>query len=64
MAYLDPGSGSYLSQIIIATILSAFIMIRVFWTRMTSIFGAKRQNSQSEQTQDDPGGVQSGDNED
>jgi hypothetical protein len=36
--YLDPGSGSVLIQIVIATILGGLIAIRVFWSRLISRF--------------------------
>lgn len=36
--YLDPGSGSVLIQIIIATILGGLITIRVFWSRLIARF--------------------------
>ncbi len=36
--YLDPGSGSILIQIIVATILGGLIAVRVFWRRLISRF--------------------------
>jgi hypothetical protein len=45
--YLDPGSGSVLIQIIIATILGGLIAIRVFWSRLIARFkGGARQAEQ------------------
>ena len=45
--YLDPGSGSILIQIIVATILGALIAIRVFWSRLIARFkGGPRQAEQ------------------
>jgi hypothetical protein len=38
MAYLDPGSGSYLIQILIAFLLGSAIAIRAFWGRIKSFF--------------------------
>ena len=35
-AYLDPGSGSYVFQIIAATAVSAFFVLKVYWHRLTS----------------------------
>jgi len=37
-AYLDPGSGSYLLQIIIAALLSASFVIKAFWKRIILFF--------------------------
>lgn len=36
--YLDPGSGSMLVQILIASLLGAAVAIRIFWGRITSFF--------------------------
>jgi len=38
MAYLDPGSGSYLIQILIAFLLGSAIAIRAFWGRIKAFF--------------------------
>jgi len=32
-AYLDPGTGSYLIQIIAAALLGALFSLRIFWSR-------------------------------
>ena len=39
-AYIDPGTGSYVLQMVIALLLGAAYAIRVFWTRLVA--GAKR----------------------
>jgi len=33
-AYLDPGTGSYLLQILLATLLGAAFAIKVFWQKI------------------------------
>ena len=38
MAYLDPGSGSFLIQILIALFLGGAFAIRAFWGRIKSFF--------------------------
>lgn len=38
MAYLDPGSGSYLIQLIIAGLLGSLFVIRASWGRIKSFF--------------------------
>jgi hypothetical protein len=40
--YLDPGSGSYLIQLLLAGLLGAGLTIRMFWGRIKSFF--KREN--------------------
>jgi hypothetical protein len=53
--YLDPGSGSMLVQILIATLLGAAVAIRMFWGRITSFFkgGSAAETSQTEEEAQD-----------
>jgi hypothetical protein len=37
-AYLDPGTGSYVLQIVIAGIVSALFTIKMFWRRLVDFF--------------------------
>jgi hypothetical protein len=37
-AYLDPGSGSYLLQLLIAGVLGAAFALRMFWGRIKGFF--------------------------
>lgn len=39
--YLDPGSGSVILQVIIATVLGAGVFIKLFWKKIKSVFGKK-----------------------
>ncbi|MBN1309984.1 MAG: hypothetical protein JXB30_01105 [Anaerolineae bacterium] len=41
LAYLDPGSGSFIVQILIASLLGSALMIKAFWRQITSIFRRK-----------------------
>ncbi len=40
-AYLDPGSGSYLIQLLIAGILGALLVVRMQWGRIKTLFRRK-----------------------
>jgi hypothetical protein len=40
-AYLDPGSGSYLIQLLVAGALGAALVIRMQWDRIKNIFRRK-----------------------
>lgn len=33
-AYIDPGTGSYVTQVIVASIVSAGFILRTYWTRV------------------------------
>ncbi len=50
LAYLDPGSGSYLLQLLIAALLGGLFAIRMYWGRIKSFFrrGSDREGSDSE----------------
>jgi hypothetical protein len=36
--YIDPGSGSYLFQILLAALFGSLYAIKIFWDRLKSIF--------------------------
>ena len=36
--YLDPGSGSYIFQLIIAVLVGALFLIKVYWRRIKVLF--------------------------
>ena len=43
LAYLDPGSGSFLIQLLIAALLGAGIALRASWGKIKGIFGIKSE---------------------
>jgi hypothetical protein len=53
VAYLDPGSGSYLIQILIAFLLGSAIAIRAFWGRIKAFFKKSATDSVIEQEDDE-----------
>jgi len=38
-AYLDPGTGSYIFQLIIAGALGAIFSLKIFWSKIKVFFG-------------------------
>lgn len=40
-AYVDPGTGSYIFQIIVAALFGGLFMLRIFWARITGFFGER-----------------------
>ena len=52
-AYLDPGTGSYLLQILIASLVGAVFMLKVFWGRIMGFFS--KGSSKSGATDQEPG---------
>lgn len=49
--YLDPGSGSFIIQILIAAILGLGVAVRVFWSKIKGWFG-KKQNTEDDENGD------------
>lgn len=42
LAYLDPGSGSMLIQLILAAVLSIGVAIRIFWKKIKAFLTRKK----------------------
>lgn len=51
-AYLDPGSGSFLFQILIGTLLGLVMSVKVYWGRIRNFFvkffSRKKRTSENE----------------
>lgn len=52
LLYLDPGSGSVIFQLLIAGLLGAGFVIRLYWKKITGIFN-KQQPEDEDPTSDD-----------
>lgn len=37
-AYLDPGTGSYVFQMVVATVISVGFLVRTYWHRLRAFF--------------------------
>jgi len=53
LAYLDPGSGSFLIQLLIAALLGAGIALRAYWGKIKGLFGAKSEGGEDAEDEDD-----------
>jgi len=42
LLYLDPGSGSFLIQLLMAVLLGAGVAIRMYWAKIKTLFGGKK----------------------
>ncbi len=49
-AYLDPGSGSFILQILVASLLGAVFIIRAYWQKITAFIhkGSSQQKEEDE----------------
>jgi hypothetical protein len=52
-AYLDPGTGSYILQILLAGLLGALFMLKVYWGRIVGFFSKGALGSEA--TVQEPG---------
>jgi hypothetical protein len=51
--YLDPGSGSFLLQLAIATIIGLAVVLRTQWSKIKRLFGGKSQTTEDEDSDDE-----------
>lgn len=51
-AYLDPGSGSFILQILIATLVGGLFVIKSYWKKIISFF--RRKPEQPEPSAEQP----------
>jgi len=52
-AYLDPGSGSFLIQLLIAALLGAGIALRAYWGKIKGFFGIKSEVDDDAEDEED-----------
>lgn len=52
-AYLDPGSGSFLIQILVAGLIGAGLAIRAYWGRIVGLFKRSRGTSEGDDSPSD-----------
>jgi ATP-dependent Zn protease len=54
LLYIDPGSGSYLVQVIIAAVLGVAFYFKTIWWKIKSFFGAgKKEDNINNQEEHD-----------
>lgn len=58
MAYIDPGSGSFFLQMLLAGILGLSMTLKLFWQRIKTFFSGGKRTSEDEtdapRTEDEP----------
>ena len=53
--YIDPGSGSYLVQAIIAAVLGGLFYIKRFWLKIKLFFGGKKKETEPDNAEQQDG---------
>jgi hypothetical protein len=58
-AYLDPGTGSYILQMVLAAVLGGLVALGVFWRRVAfflrKLFGGREPSNGGDRTKDEEG---------
>ena len=54
LLYIDPGSGSYFVQVVVAAALGAAFWIRMSWHRIKSFFGGNRYKETDKKEDENP----------
>jgi len=47
--YLDPGTGSFVVQAVLAALLGLGVFIKMFWGKIISLFGKKEVDTSEEE---------------
>jgi hypothetical protein len=50
LAYIDPGTGSYVFQTLLAALFTAAILLRTFWARLTGLFRRRKPEDRTDRT--------------
>jgi hypothetical protein len=45
--YIDPGTGSYIIQLIIAAFIGISLSLRIFWKRIKALFSKKAKSDET-----------------
>lgn len=45
MAYLDPGAGSLLLQVLLAGFAAGGVLLKFYWSRLRAMFGLRRSDT-------------------
>jgi len=53
-AYLDPGTGSMLLQVILGGIAAVAVALKLFWYRIIAFLGFKKKAADDEHDEDEP----------
>jgi hypothetical protein len=47
-AYLDPGTGSFIIQVVVATVVGAAVTIKMYWKKLINFFTGKKEEDEEE----------------
>ena len=55
-AYLDPGSGSMVLQLLLGGVAAVGVVVKLFWHRILNIFGIRKEESSNSESPNGPEG--------
>ncbi len=55
-AYLDPGSGSMVLQLLLGGVAALGVVIKLFWHRILNIFGIRKEDNSNSESPNGPEG--------
>ncbi len=55
-AYLDPGSGSMVLQLLLGGVAALGVVIKLFWHRILNIFGIRKEENSNSESPNGPEG--------
>jgi hypothetical protein len=47
-AYLDPGSGSMMVQLLLGGVAGAVVLVRLYWARLLTLLGLRRDKTDAD----------------
>ena len=47
-AYLDPGSGSLILQLVLSGVAGLFLLLKVYWYKLKSILGRSKEKPETD----------------
>ncbi|MBK6316957.1 MAG: hypothetical protein IPF53_22380 [Blastocatellia bacterium] len=45
LAYIDPGSGSFILQVVVGTLLGASVALKMYWARLRAYFVSRGERN-------------------
>lgn len=45
LAYIDPGSGSFILQVVVGALLGASVAVKMYWARLRAYFGNRSERN-------------------
>jgi len=50
LAYLDPGTGSMMLQVILGGVAAVGVAIKLYWHKLRAVFGMKKQEENDDES--------------